>query len=93
MTVQELEQVEKNMQSQWHDLVIAEQEGASLETLEQMYDTYILLAEEYNRCTEEYRREQQLVRSGRGPLARGGQKQPFLDRERQQKRDDIKLAS
>jgi hypothetical protein len=93
MTVQELEQVEKNMRSQWHDLVIAEQEGAALETLEQMYDTYILLAEEFNRCSEEYGREQQRVQNGRGPLARGGQKQPFLDRERQQKRDDIKLAS
>jgi hypothetical protein len=93
MTVQELEQVEKNMQSQWHDLVIAEQEGAALETLEQMYDTYILLAEEFNRCSEEYRREQQQAWSGRGPRVREGQKQPFLDRESQQKRDDIKLAS
>jgi hypothetical protein len=93
MTVQELEQIEKSMQRQWHDLLIAEQEGAALETLERMYDTYILLAEEYNRCSEEYRREQELAQSVRSPLVRGGQKQPFLARERQQKRDDIKLAS
>ena len=91
MTMQELEHVEKNMQQQWHDLVIAEQEGATLETLEQMYDTYILLAEEYNRCSEEYQREQQRVQSRRGPVVPGSKKQPFLGREREQKR--VKLAS
>lgn len=93
MTMQELEHVEKNMQQQWHDLVIAEQQGEPLERLEQMYDTYILLAEEYNRCSEEYQREQQRAQVGRSSAARGGKKQPFLERERQQKRDDIKLAS
>jgi hypothetical protein len=31
----------------------------SLEVLEQMYDTYILLAEEYNRCSETYQQEYQ----------------------------------
>ena len=91
MTLQELEQVEKTMQSQWHDLVLAEQEGAALETLEQMYDRYILLAEEYNRCSEEHRREEQLAHGGRSPLARGGKKQPFSGRTKG--RDDIKLAS
>ena len=91
--MQELEQVEKNMQRQWHDLVIAEQEGAPLETLERMYDTYILLAEEYNRCSEEYRREQQRGHSGRGSLILGGKTQPFLGRDHHQKRDDIKMAS
>ncbi len=93
MTMQELEQVEKNMQKQWHDLVTAEQEGATLETLEQMYDTYILLAEEYNRCSEEYRRDQQRAQGGRGPLVAGGKRPPFSARDRQQKRDTIKLAS
>ena len=93
MTMQELEQVEKNMQRQWHDLVTAEQEGAALETLEQMYDTYILLAEEYNRCSEEYRQEQQRAQGGRGPLVAGGRKPPFSGRERQPERNTIKLAS
>ena len=93
MTMQELEQVEKNMQRQWHDLVTAEQEGAALETLERMYDTYILLAEEYNRCSEESRREEQRAQGGRGSLVRGGKQQPVLGRDRQQKRDEIKLAS
>ena len=91
MTVQELERVEKNMQQQWHDLVIAEQQGAALETLEQMYDTYILLAEEYNRCSEQYQREQPRPSATR-PLAAKRSKQPsFLGRDRQQ--NDIKLAS
>ena len=50
MTLVELECAEKAMQQQWYELVMAEQQGSSLEVLEQMYDTYILLAEEYNRC-------------------------------------------
>ena len=91
MTMQELEHVEKNMQQQWHDLVIAEQQGEPLATLEQMYDTYILLAEEYNRCSEEFQREQQRALAGRGSVVRGGKQQPFLGREKAHK--DIKLAS
>ena len=47
------------MQQQWHDLVMAEQQGNALEVLEQMYDAYILLAEEYNRCFEAYQQEHQ----------------------------------
>ncbi len=60
MTLAELERAEKCMQQQWYDLVMAEQQGNSLEALEQMYDTYILLAEEYNRCYEAYQRESQI---------------------------------
>ena len=93
MLMQELEDAEKNMQQQWHDLVTAEQQGQPLETLEQMYDTYILLAEEYNRCSNECQREQQRAQGGRGPITRGNKKQPFLAREREQKRGGIKLAS
>jgi hypothetical protein len=59
MTLTELEHAEKCMQQQWHDLVMAEQQGNALEVLEQMYDTYILLAEEYNRCLEAYQQEHQ----------------------------------
>ncbi len=43
MTLAELERAQKTMQQQWYDLVMAEQQGSSLEVLEQMYDTYILL--------------------------------------------------
>lgn len=57
MTLTEIERAEKSMQQQWYDLVMAEQQGDSLEVLEQMYDTYILLAEEYNRCCEAFQRE------------------------------------
>jgi hypothetical protein len=59
MTLTELEHAEKCMQQQWHDLIMAEQQGNALEVLEQMYDAYILLAEEYNRCLEAYQQEQQ----------------------------------
>jgi len=59
MTLTELEHAEKCMQQQWHDLVMAEQQGNALEVLEQMYDAYILLAEEYNRCLEVYQQEHQ----------------------------------
>ena len=62
MTLVELEYAEKRMQQQWHDLVMAEQEGASLQTLEQMYDSYILFLEEYNRCSEAYSREGRMRR-------------------------------
>ena len=57
MTLAELERAQKTMQQQWYDLVMAEQQGSSLEVLEQMYDSYILLAEEYNRCCEAFQRE------------------------------------
>ena len=57
MTLAEIERAEKDMQQQWYDLVMAEQQGSSLKVLEQMYDTYILLAEEYNRCCEAFQRE------------------------------------
>jgi hypothetical protein len=50
MTQSELERAQEAMQQQWYDLVMAEQQGSSLDVLEHMYDTYILLAEEYNRC-------------------------------------------
>ncbi len=63
MTLAELEYAEKRMQQQWHDLVMEEQEGASLQTLEQMYDSYILSLEEYNRCSEAYQRETRTRRS------------------------------
>jgi len=52
MTQTDLERAQKAMQQQWYDLVMAEQEGSSLDELEHLYDIYILLAEEYNRCYE-----------------------------------------
>ena len=59
MTQSDLEHAQKAMQQQWYDLVVAEQQGNSLDVLEHMYDTYILLAEEYNRCYEASHREHQ----------------------------------
>lgn len=59
MTLAQVQYAEQQMQQQWHDLVIAEQAGQPLEVLEQMYDHYILLAEEFNALTEEYQRQKQ----------------------------------
>jgi hypothetical protein len=59
MTVAQVEYTEQRMQRQWHDLVRAEQEGQPLGKLEQMYNKYILLVEEYNACVEEYQRQRQ----------------------------------
>jgi len=57
MTQTDLKRAQEAMQQQWYDLVMAEQEGSSLEELEHLYDTYILLAEEYNRCYEASQQE------------------------------------
>ena len=57
MTQSDLEHAQKAMQQQWYDLVMAEQQGSSLDVLEHLYDTYILLAEEYNRCYEASQQE------------------------------------
>jgi uncharacterized protein YqgQ len=65
MTLQELEQAGRAMQQQWHDLVMAEQRGEPIETLEQLYDHYILLAEEYNRCRDALEAQRQRQRQPR----------------------------
>jgi hypothetical protein len=52
MTFTEIEHAQKRMQQKWHDLVMAEQQGASIPTLERMYNAYMLAVEEYNRCCE-----------------------------------------
>jgi len=59
MKQSDLERVEAAMQQQWYDLIAAEQEGSPLDVLEHMYDTYILLAEEYNRCYKASQQERQ----------------------------------
>ena len=59
MTQSDLERAQKAMQQQWYDLIRAEQQGSPLDVLEHMYDTYILLAEEYNRCDAASQQERQ----------------------------------
>jgi hypothetical protein len=44
----ELEYVEKRMRQKWYELVMAEQRGASLQSLERLYNAYMLAVEEYN---------------------------------------------
>jgi hypothetical protein len=72
MTQSDLEHAQKAMQQQWYDLVMAEQQESSLDVLEHMYDTYILLAEEYNRCCEAYQQESQVgLRVASAPKRKG----------------------
>ena len=59
MTEAQLEYAQKRMQQKWYDLAMAEQRGAAIPVLERMYNAYVLAMEEYNRCSEEYQRENQ----------------------------------
>ena len=63
MISKELEYAERRMQQKWYDLVMAEQQGASVQTLERLYTAYMLAVEEYNRCVgvDQGNTEQQLV--------------------------------
>ncbi len=91
MSLAQVECAEQRMQQQWHDLVMAEQAGSPLEMLEQMYDRYILLAEEFNARSEEYQRQRQSRRKP-GSVSRPGTiTGPALPR--QGKKQDAKLAS
>jgi len=54
MTSVELEFAEKRMRQKWHDLVMEEQRGASVQMLERMFNAYMLAVEEYNHCAEQY---------------------------------------
>ena len=48
----DIEYAEKRMRQKWHDLVVEEQKGASMQVLERMFNAYMLALEEYNRCVE-----------------------------------------
>lgn len=69
MTPKELEFAERRMQQKWYDLVMAEQQGASLPVLENMYNSYILAVEVYNRCSEALQREDQPPQPATVPTA------------------------
>lgn len=49
MTSTELEYAERRMQQKWYDLVTAEQQGTAPQTLERMFNAYMLAVEDYNR--------------------------------------------
>lgn len=63
MASKELEFAEKRMQQKWYDLVMAEQQGAAVQVLERMYNSYVLAVEVYNHCLadEQRRKTQPLV--------------------------------
>jgi len=91
MTIAQVEIAEQRMQQQWHDLVMAEQASQPLEVLEQMYDSYILLAEEFNASVEEYQRQRQSRRTNAPAWRSSSLAGPVLPH--QNKKQDAKLAS
>jgi hypothetical protein len=93
MTVAQVENAEQRMQQQWHNLVIAEQEGQPLEVLEQMYDIYILLAEEHNACAEDYQRQRQSRRVSGSARRPNPNNLPGPALPCQGQKQDAKLAS
>jgi hypothetical protein len=57
MTSSELERAETRMRQKWYDLIMAEQQGASMQALERMYNIYMLAVEEYNHCSRQLQSE------------------------------------
>ncbi len=49
MTSTPLAYAERRMQQRWYDLVMAEQNGVTVQVLERMYNAYIRAVDEYNR--------------------------------------------
>ena len=49
MTSTPLAYAERRMQQRWYDLAMAEQNGATVQVLERMYNAYIRAVDEYNR--------------------------------------------
>jgi hypothetical protein len=54
----ELEFAERRMQQKWYELAMAEQQGAAVQVLERMYNSYVLAVEVYNRCLADEQRIQ-----------------------------------
>ena len=59
MAYNDTEYAEKRMRQKWHDLVMEEQRGASMQVLERMFNAYMLALEDYNRCVEIAQQETQ----------------------------------
>ncbi len=58
------------MRQKWYDLVMAEQQGASMQVLERMYNLYMLAVEEYNHCSRQLHDEPQPVDHTPAPAQR-----------------------
>lgn len=91
MTLAQIEYAKQRMQQQWWNLVQAEQEGQSLDVLEQMYDTYILMAEAFNVYLEDYQRQKQNRRMNASTWRTNNLTTPALPTQSQQQ--GKKLAS
>ena len=64
MTETEREYAEQRMQQKWYELVMAEQQGASQQQLERLYNSYMLAVEDYNQRADV---QQTLLRSHIAP--------------------------
>ncbi len=51
MTPAELACAARRTEQKWYELVMAEQQGASMQVLEHLYSQYMLAVEEYNRAS------------------------------------------
>lgn len=59
MSRAQLERAEERMQQKWYDFVMEDQQGASTQALERLYNAYMLAVEEYNHCREAAEQQQQ----------------------------------
>jgi hypothetical protein len=78
MTEIERTYAEQRMQQKWYELVLAEQQGASQQQLERLYNSYMLAVEDYNQRSDE---QQVLLRPDIAP--REGQ---MVDTRRRQRK-------
>ena len=82
MTSSELERAEARMRQKWYDLVMAEQQGVSVQALERMYNIYMLAVEEYNHCCRQLGNEQPFPASEQPPAEHA----PSTTRQSRQKK-------
>lgn len=54
---QDTSSVEQRIEQCWYDLIVMEQQGASSDTLEYLYQRYLQLVEEKNRCPDGQKQE------------------------------------
>ena len=68
MTPAELTCAARRTEQMWYELVMAEQQGASVQALEGLYGQYMLAVEEYNRAVlAQERQDAQRVQDAANP--------------------------
>jgi hypothetical protein len=85
MTSTQLEYASRRIQQKWHDLIMAEQKGASKPVLERMYNAYMLAVEEYNRCSAAASLEQEEQTAAISPERAASPARPLHTTKRRRK--------